>query len=81
MEDKGASAAPPHLPEKPPEAPPPPPCSGEKPDSISGFFRKLLPSNLDIADLLIVLLILLMAGDREENRNDALLTLALYFFM
>ena len=31
--------------------------------------------------LLTVLLLLLMAGDCEEEKNTALLTLALYFFM
>lgn len=52
-----------------------------KQDSISGFFKQLLPKDLDTADLLIILLLLLMAGDCEEDRNNALLTLALYFFM
>lgn len=50
-------------------------------DSITGFFRQLLPKDLDTADLLIIILLLLMAGDCEEDRNNALLTLALYFFM
>lgn len=50
-------------------------------DSITDFFRQLLPKNLDTADLLIILLLLLMAGDCEEEKNTALLTLALYFFM
>lgn len=45
------------------------------------FLRNLLPKNLDTGDLIIVLLLLLMAGDCEEERNTALLTLALYFFM
>lgn len=51
------------------------------PDSITGFFKQLLPKNLDTADLLIIILLLLMAGDCEESRNNALLTLALYFFL
>ena len=50
-------------------------------DSISGFLQQLLPKGFDTGDLLIVLLLLLMAGDREEERNHALLTLALYLFM
>lgn len=50
-------------------------------ESITGFFKQLLPKDLDTADLLIILLLLLMAGDCEEDRNNALLTLALYFFM
>ena len=50
-------------------------------DSITGFFKQLLPKDMDTADLLIIILLLLMAGDCEEDRNNALLTLALYFFM
>lgn len=45
------------------------------------FLRKLLPKEFDTGDLIIVLLLLLMAGDCTEDRNTALLTLALYFFM
>lgn len=58
--------------------PPPPRKDGE---SITGFLRNLLPRDLDTGDLLIILLLLLMAGDCEKDRNNALLTLALYFFM
>ena len=46
-----------------------------------GFLRNLLPRNFDTGDLFVVLLLLLMAGDCEEEQNNALLTLALYFFM
>ena len=45
------------------------------------FFKNLLPKELDTADLLIILLLLLMAGDCEEDKNTALLTLALYFLL
>lgn len=55
-----------------------PPC---RQDGITDFFKQLLPKDLDTADLLIIILLLLMAGDKEESRNNALLTLALYFFM
>jgi len=65
---------PPHRPD-----PPQPPC--QKDGGIFSFFRQLLPRELDTSDLLIILLLLLMAGDCEEDRNNALLTLALYFFM
>lgn len=75
-------------PEKPPEcpvpAPPEPSCHKQPPcrqDNITGFFKQLLPKDLETADLLIIILLLLMAGDCEEDRNNALLTLALYFFM
>lgn len=65
----------------------PPPRPTTKPhrrneaDTLTGFFKHLLPKELETADLLIILLILLMAGDCEEDRNNALLTLALYFFL
>lgn len=55
--------------------------SQSKPGGIIGFFKQLLPKDIDTADLLIILLLLLMASDSEENRSNALLTLALYFFM
>lgn len=49
--------------------------------SVSTFLRNLLPKDFDTGDLMIVLLLLLMAGDCAEDQNSALLTLALYFFM
>ena len=52
-----------------------------KPSSAGSFLRQLLPGNLDTEDLLIIVLLLLMAGDCEEERNTALLTLALYLFL
>ena len=52
------------------------------PGSNAGdFLRRLLPQNLDTGDLIIILLLLLMAGDCAEDRNVALLTLAVYLFM
>ncbi len=48
---------------------------------IGGFLRQLLPKDFDTADLIIVLLLLLLAGDCEEDRNTAMLTLVLYLFM
>ena len=48
---------------------------------ISGFLRQLLPKDFDTGDLIVVLLLLLMAGDKPEDRNTALLTLALYCFL
>lgn len=49
--------------------------------SISGFLRQLLPKNFDTGDLLVVILLLLMAGDCNDDQNMALLTLALYLFI
>lgn len=65
-----------HKTPRPPRVPP-----KQEHESIPGFFRHLLPRDIDTGDLLIIILLLLMAGDCEEDRNNALLTLALYFFM
>ena len=67
----------------------PPPCSEHagKPhhprrnDGLSSFLGQLLPKDFDTGDLIVVLLLLLLAGDCEEDRSTALLTLALYLFM
>lgn len=75
-----------------PQAPPKqsPPCEPEpvtEPhkqathQSIGSFLKQLLPKGFDTADLLIVLLLILMAGDCEEDQNTALLTLVLYLFL
>lgn len=57
----------------------PPPRKQE--GSMDGFLRQLLPKDFDTGDLIVVLLLLLMAGDNPEDRNNALLTLAFYFLM
>ena len=81
------------VPDRPPSLiPDPPPQREESTPGIpnpkprvntdaGGFLRQLLPKSFDTGDLIIVLLLLLMAGDCEEEKNTALLTLALYFFM
>ena len=75
------------IPEQKPPAPtsiPPAPCPpppSRTGASAEGFLRQLLPKNLDTGDLLIVILLLLMAGDCQEDQNTALLTLALYLFL
>lgn len=72
---------PPGMPRPEPCEPPhqEPPCKQEM--GAGSFLRQLLPKNLDTGDLLIILLLLLMAGDCAEDKNTALLTLALYLFM
>lgn len=68
----------------PQEAPCPPPILEHRPPpagNIGGFLRQLLPKDFDTGDLIVVLLLLLMAGDKPEDRNTALLTLALYCFL
>lgn len=56
-------------------------CPVKKDNSAGSFLKNLLPRDFDTGDLLIVLLLLLMAGDCREDQNTALLTLALYLFM
>lgn len=70
--------APPQHIDLPPESPQKPCVQGS---NIGGFLRQLLPKDFDTADLVIILLLLLMAGDNEKERNTALLTMALYFIM
>ena len=81
----------------PPPPPPPLPCQNcphppqprrrpaqPKPEAslgIGSFLKQLLPKDFGTEDLLIVLLLLLMAGDCPEDQNTALLTLALYLFL
>ena len=56
------------------------PCRKEN-NGVGSFLKQLLPKEFEIEDLLIVLLLLLMAGDCQENQNSALLTLVLYLFL
>ena len=65
----------------PPHHPSPNKPESKTDQSVTGFLRRLLPKDFDTGDLLIVLLLLLMAGDSCDDQNNALLTLALYFFM
>ena len=72
-------------PHRPPAAevpcPPPPVHMPPAGGSVNGFLRQLLPRDFDTGDLIVVLLLLLMAGDKPEDRNTALMTLALYCFL
>ncbi len=79
---KAPSCGPPKCsqPQAPPP-PPPPPKAPPKAASAGSFLQNLLPRDFDTGDLIVVLLLLLMAGDCEEDRNTALLTLALYLFL
>lgn len=49
--------------------------------NVGSFLRQLLPKDFDTGDLIVVLLLLLMAGDCREDQSTALLTLALYLFL
>ena len=70
---------PPPKPEPAPSCPPPPqPWARQK---ATGFLPQLLPRDFDTGDLIVIVLLLLIAGDCEQERSNALLTLALYFIM
>ncbi len=70
------------CPQNRPAPPPPPrPRKQQPPVGIGSFFKKLIPKGFDTEDLIIVLLLILMAGDCQEDQNTALLTLALYLFL
>lgn len=59
-----------------------PPHRPERPAAPAGsFLRQLLPRDFSTEDLIVVLLLLLIAGDNPENQSSALLTLALYLFL
>ena len=76
-----AYCEPPPPPPRPrPESPRRPPRKAPHPP-VDGFLKQLLPKDFDTGDLLVVLLLLLMAGDCPEDKNNAMLTLALYFLM
>ena len=45
------------------------------------FLKNLLPRGFDTGDLIVLLLLLLMAGDCAEDQNTAMLTLVLYLFL
>lgn len=49
--------------------------------SVGTFLRSLLPQNFDTEDLIVVLLLMLMSGNRSNDQNAALLTLGIYLFM
>lgn len=73
----------PSMPKPPAPEPSPRPPHREPPmaDSVSGFLKRLIPKDFDTGDLIVVLLLLLMAGDKPEDKSTALLTLALYCFL
>lgn len=78
MEEPPRPAPPPP---NPPGQNPPPPHPVPPTGNIGSFLRQLLPKDFDTGDLIVVLLLLLMAGDKPEDKNSALLTLALYCFL
>lgn len=68
-----------------PAAPQPRPrrqnCPARQETGAFGFLKNILPKDFDTGDLMILLLLLLMAGDCQEDQNWAMLTLVLYLFL
>ena len=84
MPDKAPpSGSPPPPPQQPPSTPPPPASMPiiQSSGGPFGFLKQILPNGFDFGDLAILFLLLLMAGDNKENRDNALLTMALYFIL
>ena len=84
------------IPDPDPPVTPPPPIPAPEPEipvtpsfspaprrqSAGGsFLGNLLPPGFDLGDLIVLLLLLLMAGDSQEDKNTAILTMALYFIL
>lgn len=68
----------------PPESRPdcPPPSQQPGGDGILSFLRRLLPRQIDAADLLVIVLLLLISRDEcGEDDLSPLLTIALYFLL
>lgn len=81
IQDK-ATPPPPPTPQPQPVPPSPPPGMPIIQSSGPfGFLKQILPKGFDFGDLAILFLLLLMAGDNKENRDNALLTMALYFIL
>ncbi|MBQ9762081.1 MAG: hypothetical protein IJV82_03285 [Oscillospiraceae bacterium] len=57
------------------------PSRQEPEQNVTSFLKRLLPRDFDTGDLIVVLLLLLMAGDCSEDQNTALLTLILYLYL
>ena len=57
------------------------PCTQGKDGGLGSFLRQLLPKGLCTEDIFVILLLLLMCGDNEEGKNNALLTLVIYLFL
>lgn len=83
MPDKTPPSGSPPPPPQQPAQPPPPPSMPiiQSSGGPFGFLKQILPKGFDFGDLAILFLLLLMAGDNKENRDNALLTMALYFIL
>ena len=48
---------------------------------IGQFLKSLIPKGLDVEDLMVILLLLLISGDKGKDGNTALFTLGAYLFL
>lgn len=48
---------------------------------IGQFLKNLFPQGLDVEDLMVILLLLLISGDKGKDGNTALFTLGAYLFL
>lgn len=71
----------PTVPAPPQQKPSPQRMTPRQEQDAGSFLRQLLPKDFCTEDLIVVLLLLLMAGNTQEGKNNALLTLALYLFL
>ena len=71
----------PTVPAPPQQKPSPQRMTPRQELDAGSFLRQLLPKDFCTEDLIVVLLLLLMAGNTQEGKNNALLTLALYLFL
>lgn len=91
MEEPRRDPPKPTPPPQEPVCPPPQPEPGSlcpptpqphcRQQNSPGFLQQLLPQDFDMGDLMVIVLLLLIAGECEQERSNALLTLALYFIM
>ena len=80
--------APPPPPPKPPEPPKPEPCTPPpcvppppQPQGPLSLLKKLLPKDMDTADLIIIALLLLIGLEDDCDDLAPILTIALYFLL
>ena len=79
-------STPPPQPQPQPQKQPPPPleppiCAPTAPQSPLTFWKKLLPKQIDTADLIIIFLLLLISTEDGDDEITPLLTIALYFLL
>lgn len=57
------------------------PAHPPEPRGLGQFLKSLFPQGLDSEDLIVILLLLLISGDKGKDGNSALFTLGAYLFL